>query len=165
MGCGQQAMCTMAKEQGLLRENDALSPMTGCVVRGRIEDEVIVMLNGLDVWVTVWMLFDNPARLFNICSNTNEVMASGSVRAEWEDWRGWMMQRFFLHSWKHVHMAESAWFGRHQGRWYEASSPTKNKNRCHLLRGQSGAGGGMCGLNGMGLASWIGVGVSVMVCV
>jgi len=49
MGCGQQVMCTMAKEQGLLRENDASSPMTGCVVRGRIEDEVIVMLNELDV--------------------------------------------------------------------------------------------------------------------
>jgi hypothetical protein len=34
--------------QGLLREKDVLSLMTGCVVRGRIEVEVIVTLNGLD---------------------------------------------------------------------------------------------------------------------
>jgi hypothetical protein len=34
--------------RGLLREKDALSLMTGCIVRGRIEVEAIVALNGLD---------------------------------------------------------------------------------------------------------------------
>lgn len=45
--------------RGLLSEKDALSPMTGCVLRGRLEVEAIT----LDARVTVGMSCDNPARL------------------------------------------------------------------------------------------------------